>query len=148
MAAHGQFHGIGDRVARGERRTHALMAHRDTVGHRNGGEFARCSAGELYAGLDGLRLPVERDVAGCGLVPARCHPDPGLVNLLITQTHRVEVAALRRPLGPFSHVTAGKTALVKTGSHAQMILGPLVVGSLRPPGCSARSSGIPRQACA
>ena len=41
MAAHGEFDRIGDHFAADQRGFHALVAHRDAVGHRDGGEFTR-----------------------------------------------------------------------------------------------------------
>ena len=56
MPAHGEFHRVRDQVARHQRGLHALVAHRDAVGHRDGGEFARRAAGLVHALLHRLRL--------------------------------------------------------------------------------------------
>ena len=82
MAAHGELDGIGDAFARDQRGLHALVAHGDAVGHGDGAEFARRAAGGGNAALDGLGLAHQRDVAGCGLVPAGGNADERLVDLL------------------------------------------------------------------
>ena len=113
MAAHGELDGIGDHLARHERRLHALVAHGDAVGHRDGGELARRAAGRGDALLGGLRLAGERDVAGRRLVPAGGDADEGLMDLLARQPHRVVVGAVRRAARPFRHVTAWQTPFVE-----------------------------------
>jgi hypothetical protein len=66
---------------RGERGAHPLVTHGDAVRDGDGGELARRSAALLDAVLHDLRLAVQRDVAGRGLVPAGRHADQGLVDL-------------------------------------------------------------------
>ena len=88
------------------------MAHGDAVGHGDGGELARRAAAGGDALLHRLRLALERDVAGRGLVPGGRDADQRLVDLLGGQPHRVEVGAVRRALRPFGHMAARKARLV------------------------------------
>jgi hypothetical protein len=113
MAAHGQFHRVGDDIARDERGFHALMAHGDAVGHRDGAEFTRRAMGCGDALLHGLRLAHERDVAGRSFVPAGGHADQRLANLVLRQTHRVEIGAMRRTLRPGGHIATGQFGFVE-----------------------------------
>ena len=82
MAAHGQFDGVGDHLARRQRGLHAVVAHGDAVGDGDGAELARRAAGGRDALLHRLRLAHQRDVAGRGLVPAGRDADERLVDLL------------------------------------------------------------------
>jgi hypothetical protein len=104
--------GIGDHLARHQRGLHALVAHGDAVGHRDGDELARRPVGGGNAALYGLRLAHQRDVAGRRLVPAGSHPDEGLMDLLGRQAHRIVIRPVRRTLGPFRDMTAGQFTLV------------------------------------
>ena len=113
MPAHGQLDGVGDGLARGERRAHALVAHGDAVGDGDGGELARRAERLLDAELHRLRLAVQRDVAGRGLVPAGGDADERLVDLGLDEAHGVEVAAVRRALRALGDVAAGQPALVE-----------------------------------
>ena len=112
MAAHGELDRVGDDVAAGQRRLHAGVAHRHAVGDRDGGEFARRAVIGGNALFDGLRLALQRDVAGRGLVPGGRHADQWLVNLLAREAHRVKVGAVRRPLRPFGHMPARQPRFV------------------------------------
>lgn len=94
VAAGGELDAVGDRVAGDERGLRALVAHGYAVDDGDGGEFPRCAAGLGDALLDRLRLAVERDVAGGGLVPAGGDADEGLVDLVLGQAHGVVVAAM------------------------------------------------------
>ena len=112
VAAHGELDGIGDHVARDQRRLHALVAHGDAVGDGDGGEFARRAAGLRDAALHRLRLAGERDVAGGGFVPAGGDADEGLGDLGLGEAHRVVVAAMRRAVRPDGHVARRQARLV------------------------------------
>src|SRR6476620_4618894 len=111
MTAHGQFHRVGDHFARRQRGFHALVAHGDPVGDRDGAEFARRAAGGRDALLDCLRLAHQRDVAGSGFVPAGGDTHEWLMNLLAREPHGIIVRAVRRALGPLGHVPAGQPCL-------------------------------------
>jgi hypothetical protein len=126
MAAHRQLDRIGDQVARGERGLHALVAHGDAVGHRDGGELAGRSAGTVDAELHRLRLAIERNVAGRGLVPAGCDADDRLVDLRLGEAHGIEIRAMRRPLRSDGRVPAGHLRLVEVPVGMQ--LGLLLLG--------------------
>ena len=150
MPAHRQFHRVGNGIARGQRGPHAFMPHGNAVGHGDGGEFARRATALFHPMLDDLRLTVQRDVAGGGLVPAGRHADPGLVDFLLGDPHRVEIAAVRRARRTFGHMAAGKLRFVETGVvvmaapcgqsawHAQGI-------KARPQGASQMAEGISRR---
>ena len=118
VAPHGELDRIGDHFPRRQRRAHAIVPHRDTVGHRDGAEFARRAAGGRDAFLDRLRLAHQRDIARCRLVPAAGDADEGLMDLLGRQPHRVIVGPVRRARGAFGHVPARQPALkVGLGIH-------------------------------
>ena len=126
VAAHGELDRIGDQVAGGERRLHALVSHGNSVGHGDGGEFARRAAAAIDANLYGLGLAVERDVAGGGLVPARGDTDDRLGDLLLGEAHGVEVRAMGRPLRPDRGVPRGHLRLVE--GRVGMQLGLFLLG--------------------
>ena len=128
VAAHGELDRVGDDVAAGQRRLHAGMAHGHAVGDGDGGEFARRAAVGGDALLDRLRLALQRDVAGRGLVPGRRHADQRLVNLLAGEAHGIEVRAMRRPLRPFGHMPARQPRFVDVVAIHRPI----------PPGAAAR----------
>ena len=98
------------------------MPHGDAVGDGDGGEFARGAARFFDAHFHGLRLTVQRDVAGRGLVPAGGDADPRLVDVLFGQTHGVEVAAMGRAGRALGDVAAGQAGLVETGGHGTVLL--------------------------
>ncbi len=116
VAAHGQFHTVRNRFARGKRAAHALVTHGDTVGDGDGGEFARRTGGGLDAQLDGLGLTVQRDVARRGFVPAGRDTNQRLVNFFLAQPHGVQVRPVRRARGAFGHVSAGQVGF-EVASH-------------------------------
>ena len=115
MAAHRELGRIRDHLARDQRALHALMAHRDAVGDRDRGELARRAAGLGDAALGRLRLPRERDVAGCGLVPGRDHADERRRDVRAGQPHREIVGPVGRPVGPDGRVPARQPGLVEDG---------------------------------
>ncbi len=132
MAAHGQLDRIGNRIARGQRRAHPLVPHGDAVGHGDGGELARGAVGVLDAQLDRLGLTIERDVAGRGLVPAGGDADEGLVDLLLGQTHRVEIRPVRRAGGALGHMAARQSGFVGIALlHLATLLRNLVAPDLK-----------------
>jgi hypothetical protein len=98
MAAHGEFNRVGDAFARYQRGFHALVAHGDAIGDGDGAEFAGCAAGGGHTALDRLGLAHQGNVAGCGFIPAAGHADEGLVNLLLSQAHGIEVRPMRGAL--------------------------------------------------
>ncbi len=120
MAAHGEFDGIGNHLARDQRGLHALMAHRDAVGDGDGAEFARRAACFLDALLGRLRLAHQRDVAGRGLVPACGDADKRTMDLLFGEPHRVIVGAMRRAFGALGHVAGGSFDLSNLGMGSSL----------------------------
>ena len=113
MAAHGQFHGVGNRLARGERRAHPFMPHGDPVGHGDGGEFARCAEAFLHTQFHRLSLPVQRDVARRGLVPAGRDANEGLRDLFLGDPHGIVIRPMRRTRRTFGYMTTGKIGFVE-----------------------------------
>ena len=113
VAAHGQFDRIGDDLAADQRGLHALMAHGDAVGHRDGGEFPRRAPGRGDAVLHRLGLTVQGDIAGRGLVPRRGHADQRLGDLFLGHAHGVEERPVGRALRPDRGVAGGQSGLVE-----------------------------------
>ena len=106
MAAHRQFDGIGDHLARRQRGLHPLVPHGDAVGHRYGAEFTRRAAAGGDPLLDRLGLAHQRDVAGSCLIPTGRDPDKRLMDLLARQPHGIIEGAVRRPLRSLGGVAA------------------------------------------
>ncbi len=107
MPAHRQFDGVGNRFATGKAAAHAFVTHCDSIGHGDCCEFARGSVCGFNPKFHGLGLAVQRDVARCRLIPAGCDANQRLVNLVLSQTHRVEIGAVWRALRPFGYMPAG-----------------------------------------
>ena len=101
VAAHRQLDGIGDHLARRQRRLHAFVTHGDAVGHGDGAEFARRAARRGDALLHRLRLAHQRDVARRCFVPAGGDADEGLMDLLASSapshSNRSDAAPVRGP---------------------------------------------------
>ena len=116
VAAHRQFDGIGDHLARDQRRLHAGMPHGDAVGDGDRRELARRAAAGLDAELHRLRLAGERDVARRRLVPAGGDADERPVDVARRQPHGIIVRAVRRPLRPDGNVPARQLRFVEHGS--------------------------------
>jgi hypothetical protein len=74
LGVHHALHGVRDDLAADQAGAHALVTHRDAVGHRDGAELQREPAGLVHALLRRLGQPVEREVARGDLVPGRGHP--------------------------------------------------------------------------
>ena len=82
------------------------MAHRDAIGHRDGGEFARRRAGFLHANLRRLCLTRKGDIARCRFIPAGSDAYQRLSDFLRRQAHRVIIGTMRRALRPHGGVPA------------------------------------------
>jgi len=89
MAAHRQFDRIGDALTRWQGGLHTVVPHRDTVGDGDGAEFTWRASGSRDTLLDRLGLAHQRDVAGRSFIPAGCHADKGLMDLLRRQPHGI-----------------------------------------------------------
>ena len=63
LGHHHRLDRVGDHLAGDQREVHALVAHRDAVGDRDGAELERVAAGRVHAVLDRLREPVR--ATGC-----------------------------------------------------------------------------------
>ena len=113
VAAHGQLDRIGDDLAADQRGLHALMAHGDAVGHRDGRELARRAPCRRDAVLHRLGLAVQGNVAGRGLVPRRRDADQGLGDLFLGYAHGVEERPMGRALRPHRGVAGRHSGLVE-----------------------------------
>ena len=107
MAAHSQFNRIGNGFAGGERGAHAFVPHGDAIGDGDCGKFARGAAASLDAEFDGLCLTVQRDVTGCGFVPARRDANEGLFDIVFVHAHRVIIRTMRCAGWADRNMTAG-----------------------------------------
>jgi hypothetical protein len=88
LGVHHQLDRVGDHLAADERRPHALVAHGDGVGDRDGVELQRHRAGQPHPGLGGVGELVEVDVAGGDLVPRRGHADLGPLEVVVGEADR------------------------------------------------------------
>ncbi|WP_166654839.1 hypothetical protein [Mycobacterium sp. BK086] len=93
LRLHDGLDAVGDDLAGHQREVHALMTHRDAVGHRDGAELERVAAGGVHAGLDRLREPLQRHVARGDLVPRRADADLRLGPVVVAHAYRAEHAA-------------------------------------------------------
>ena len=76
LGVHDRLDRVGDHLAADQRGPHPLVAHGDAVGDGDGDELEGEAAGVAHALLGPLGQPVERQVAGGDLVPARGHRRP------------------------------------------------------------------------
>ena len=96
VEALGLHHGldaVGDHLAGDQREVHALVAHRDAVGHRDRAELHREAARGEHTVLDGLREPVQRQVARRDLVPRRRDADLRLGEVVVAHAYRAQHSA-------------------------------------------------------
>ena len=89
---------IGDQLAREKRELHPLMVHADAVGHRNGGEFPRRTAGLHDSGLGGIHLKIVGHVAGRLFALHADDSDHRLDESLVVQPHRPHEGAVGRTI--------------------------------------------------
>ena len=89
------------------------MAHGNAIGHGDGGKFARRAVGFLDTHLGRLRLPVERDIARSGLIPAGGNADQWLVNFFLAHPHGIVIRPVRRARRAFGYIPAGELGFVK-----------------------------------
>ncbi|QEM44368.1 hypothetical protein FZ046_05850 [Mycolicibacterium grossiae] len=90
VEALGLHHGldaVGDDLAGHQGEVHALVAHRDAVGHGDGAELQRITAAGVHAGLHRLREPLQRHVARGDLVPGRADADLRLGPVVVAHAH-------------------------------------------------------------
>ena len=87
---------------------HPLVAHRDAVGDRDRAELERVAAGRVHAVLDRLGQPLQREVAGGDLVPARRDADLRLGEVVVAHADRPQHAARGGPLQPVGDVARAR----------------------------------------
>ena len=90
LGHHDGLDAVGDHLTGHQREVHALVAHRDAVGHRDGAELHREAAGGVHAFLDGLGQPVQRQVARGDLVPRRRDADLRLDPVVVAHAYGAE----------------------------------------------------------
>ena len=90
LGLHDGLDGVGDDLAAHQREVHALVAHRDAVGDRDGAELQRVAAAGVHALLGRAGQPLQRQVAGRDLVPARGDADLGLREVLVGHADRAQ----------------------------------------------------------
>src|SRR5690606_17062970 len=117
VAADRQLDRIRDHLAADEARTHALVAHGDTVGHGDRVEPPRGTSALLHALAADVGLEVERGIARRAVVAGRNDGDERPRDLVLRHAHRVVIAALRCLFGADRNVTAGQAGLVETVGH-------------------------------
>ena len=94
LGLHDRLDAVGDDLARHQREVHALVAHRDAVGHRDGAEFQRVAAGrECTPSLTDCASRSQRHVARGDLVPRRADADLRLGPVVVTHADRAQHAA-------------------------------------------------------
>jgi hypothetical protein len=108
LSHHHRLDRVGDHLARHQREVHALVAHRDAVGDRDGAELQRVATRSVHAVLDRRRQPVEREVARGDLVPARGDPDLRLGEVCVAHADRAQHPAGGRLLQPVGDVAAAR----------------------------------------
>ncbi|MBX9920533.1 MAG: hypothetical protein K2Y33_12020 [Mycolicibacterium frederiksbergense] len=95
LCLHDGLDAVGDDLAGHQREVHTLVAHRDSVRHRDRAELQGIAAAGVDAGLDGLRQPLQGHVAGSDLVPRRADADLWLGPVVITHADGAQHAAGR-----------------------------------------------------
>jgi hypothetical protein len=94
-----QLDRVGDDLAADERHAHALGAHGDAVGHRDGVELHRRGAGFADAVLDRRRQPPQVVVARADFDPGVGDPDERFPEVFVGKSHRFEHGAGGRAVG-------------------------------------------------
>ena len=90
LGTHDRLDGIGDDVARDQRRLHALGAHADAVADADGMEDETDQVRLLHALLDPARQRVEVHVAGVALPAHAGDAHLRLLHVIVIQAHAVE----------------------------------------------------------
>ena len=91
---------VRNQLTREQRELHALVVHADTVGDRNGSEFARRAARLRYSRLGRIDLEIVSHVTGCLFTLHADDPDHRLGKGLIIEPHRSHEGAVRRTIEP------------------------------------------------
>ncbi|MCV7207617.1 hypothetical protein [Mycolicibacterium canariasense] len=115
LGLHDGLDAVGDDLPRHQREVHALVAHGDAVGHRDGAEFQRVAARFVHTGLDLLGQPLQRHVARGDLVPRRTDADLRFGPVVVTHPDRTQHAASGRLLQAVGDVTAAGLDVGETG---------------------------------
>ena len=108
LREHHRLHRVGDDLAGDQRRTHALVAHGDAVGDRDGAELQGEAACGADAVLRPLGEPVQGEVAGGDLVPGRRDADLRLGEVVVAHAHRAEHGAGGGSGVPVGHLEAAR----------------------------------------
>ena len=98
VAAGDQLDRVGDHLAADQRGLHALGAHRDAVGDRDGVELHRGAAGGADALLDLLGQAAQVEVAGHRLGPGVGDADDRPLQGLVVEADALQVGARLRPV--------------------------------------------------
>ena len=112
VAARDELDRVGDHLAADERRAHALGAHRDAVGNRDGVELHRRAAGRADAGFDVLGQRAQVQIARADLDPGVGDADERLLQIRVGEA------------GAFEHRARGRAAracrqwVVSVSAHA------------------------------
>ena len=103
------------------------MPHRDPVGDGDGVEPARHPAARDHPGARRIGLRIERGVARRAVVARAGEPDERLGDVLLGDTHRVIVTAVRGTLGTDGDMPARQTRFVETLGHGDRLFPVLPV---------------------
>ncbi len=133
VAADGELDAIGDHLARDERRLHALVAHGDAVGHRDGAELARRAAGSETPFLADCAWRCSAMLQGAASFQHETTPTNGRRDLLLGEAHGIIVGAMRRARRPDRHMPARQLRLVERLGVHQLSLASRVVLLRRSP---------------
>ena len=99
MAAYDELDRIGDDLATHERRLHALRAHRNPVGDRDGVEFDRRTTSVSNAALHLFGELAMVPVARRDFDPAVGDADEGLREVIVGEADRLEEGSCGCPIG-------------------------------------------------
>ena len=125
-----QLDRVRDHLARDERGSHALGAHRHPVRHRDGIELHGRAAGLPDAALDVHRQLALVKVARHRLDPGRRHTDDRLGEVLVGKAGALQQRARRRAIRPVGE--RGAVALGGVAGDGVRVLRHLILGSVRP----------------
>jgi hypothetical protein len=95
VAAHGDFHAVGDELARDQAHAHAVVVHRRAVGHRDGVHHHRHAAAFGHAQARAVDLGPERLGTGRVVAGGADEGDHGLAQVLVVETGGAQEGAVR-----------------------------------------------------
>ena len=126
MPGHRKFDRICDGLARRQRGAHAVAAHRDAIGDRDGVEFDRRASARDHAAACVLRQIAQGDVARGDIGPGVDHPDEGLGDGRIVKAGGAEHGARRGAGGSVFDCIAEHVA-----ESLKRVVGNVVIKKLR-----------------